>query len=48
MRSLIDALSRGLSTREALGAAYALSYADLQREWEEHLAGKGSPPLPAS
>ena len=48
VRALVDALGRGLSTREALGAAFALSYADLQREWEEHLAGKGSTPLPAS
>jgi tetratricopeptide (TPR) repeat protein len=48
VRSLIDALSRGLSTREALGAAYALSYADLQREWQEHLAGRGAAAAPAS
>ena len=48
VRSLIDALSRGLSTREALGTAYALSYAELQREWQEHLAGRGAAAAPAS
>ncbi len=48
VRALVDALGRGLSTRQALEAAFALGYSDLQREWEAHLAGVGSHTAPAS
>jgi hypothetical protein len=48
LRALVEALGRGLSTRQALPSAFGLSYSDLQREWEEHLAAVGSRPTPAS
>jgi len=37
LRRLIAALATGLKTAEALPAAIGLSYADLQRAWEERL-----------
>jgi tetratricopeptide (TPR) repeat protein len=45
---LIDALGRGLPAREALPAAFGLSYAELQRTWEAHLLAAGDrPPRPS-
>ena len=44
---LIDALGRGLPAREALPAAFGLSYGELQRAWEAHLLAAGGRP-PAS
>ena len=45
---LLDALGRGLSAREALPAAFGLSYGELQRAWEAHLLAAGGRPSPAS
>lgn len=46
LRGLIDALAGGLPAAQALPAAIGLSYAELQRDWESHLAasGEGRPP----
>lgn len=37
LRRLIEALADGFPAAEALPVAFALSYAELQRGWEEHL-----------
>jgi tetratricopeptide (TPR) repeat protein len=46
VRRLLEALGNGLPPAEALPTAFALSYGELQREWEAHLlaaAGRASP-----
>jgi tetratricopeptide (TPR) repeat protein len=45
---LIKALGRGLPAKEALPAAFGLSYGELQRTWEAHLLAAGSGASPAS
>ena len=40
-RRLIEALAAGLPAAEALPATFALSYAELQRDWERHLVTRG-------
>jgi tetratricopeptide (TPR) repeat protein len=37
VRRLLEALGRGLPAAEALPATFALSYGELQRQWEAHL-----------
>ncbi len=39
LRRVIDALAEGHPAAEALPVAIALSYGELQRDWEAHLAG---------
>jgi tetratricopeptide (TPR) repeat protein len=49
LRRLIEALGRGVPAAEALPTVFALSYGELQRDWEAHLAHAGSGPTsPAS
>jgi hypothetical protein len=43
LRSLLDALASGQPASEALMTTYALSYADLQREWEGQLKATTGP-----
>jgi len=48
VRRLVEALGRGLPAKQALPAAFALSYGELQRAWEAHLLAAGGEPPPAS
>ena len=48
VRRLVEALGRGLPAKEALPAAFGLSYGELQRAWEAHLRAAGGKPSPAS
>jgi tetratricopeptide (TPR) repeat protein len=42
VRRLIDALGQGQPAAEALPTAYAMSYGELQRDWEAHLLKVGA------
>jgi tetratricopeptide (TPR) repeat protein len=48
VRRLIDALGQGQPAAEALPAAYAMSYGELQEDWEAHLRRAGGEGSPAS
>ena len=48
VRQLLESLGNGLPAAEALPAAFALSYGDLQREWEAHLLAAAARPSPSS
>jgi hypothetical protein len=48
VRRLIDALGQGQPAAEALPAAYAMSYGELQEDWEAHLLRAGGEGSPAS
>jgi hypothetical protein len=48
VRRLIEALGRGSPAAEALPEVFALSYGELQREWEAHLVHTGGKVSPAS
>jgi hypothetical protein len=43
LRRLVESLGAGLPSDEALPNALGLSYAQLQRSWEEHLSGLDEP-----
>jgi hypothetical protein len=47
-RRLIDALGQGQPAAEALPTAYAMSYGELQKDWEAHLMRAGEGASPAS
>jgi tetratricopeptide (TPR) repeat protein len=46
LRRLIDALAAGQPAAEALPTALSMSYGELQRDWEKHLAGVKSAATP--
>jgi len=48
VRRLIETLGQGLPAAEALPTAFALSYGELQRDWEAHLLHAGGRASPAS
>jgi tetratricopeptide (TPR) repeat protein len=48
VRRLIDALGQGQPAAEALPAAYAMSYGELQKDWEAHLMRAAEGASPAS
>ncbi|HEX9187037.1 MAG TPA: hypothetical protein VGB87_08205 [Vicinamibacteria bacterium] len=48
VRRLLGSLGDGLPASEALPTAFAVSYGELQREWEAHLAATTARPSPAS
>jgi hypothetical protein len=48
VRRLIEALRAGQPAAEALPTAFAMSYGELQRDWEAHLAHSGGAARPAS
>jgi Peptidase MA superfamily len=48
VRRLIDALGRGQPAAEALPTACAVSYGELQKDWEAHLRQVGGQEAPAS
>jgi len=48
VRRLVDALGRGQPAAEALPEAYAMSYGELQKDWEAHLMRAGAEGSPAS
>ncbi len=48
IRRLIEALGQGQPAAEALPATFALSYGELQRDWEAHLVRAGGGASPAS
>jgi hypothetical protein len=48
MRRLLEALGNGLPAAEALPTAFALSYGELQRDWEAHLLAAAGRPSPSS
>ena len=48
IRRLIEALGQGQPAAEALPAIFALSYGELQRDWEAHLVRAGGGASPAS
>jgi len=48
LRQLLGSLGKGLPVADALSAAFALSYGELQREWEGHLLAAAERPSPSS
>ena len=48
VRRLIEALGQGQPAAEALPTAYAMSYGELQKDWEAHLRKVGGEAAPAS
>ncbi len=48
VRRLIDAIGQGQPAAEALPTAYAMSYGELQRDWEAHLLEAAAEAQPAA